>query len=71
MNIQGLENGKIAVEKEWIVDANWKTVYENNRECVHCFKSHPEYITANYDIFFIYDTDGSRILDPRTSPAKL
>ncbi len=29
--------------------ANWKLVWENNRECWHCNVNHPQYVKANYD----------------------
>lgn len=45
----GLERAKIAHSEEYVVRANWKLVWENNRECFHCRLGHPEYITANYD----------------------
>jgi len=31
------------------VRANWKLVWENNRECWHCNVNHPQYVKANYD----------------------
>jgi len=66
-----MNNAKIAVEKTYIIESNWKLVYENNRECLHCHKGHPEYISANYDTSFYYTPDGGRILDPRSSEKKL
>lgn len=33
---------KIAAKKEMFVDANWKVVMENDRECYHCHYNHPE-----------------------------
>jgi len=49
-----LEKAKIAHWRTDIVKANWKLVYENNRECYHCPNAHPEYIRANYDLMFTY-----------------
>ena len=46
---QGLERGKIAATRSYEVRANWKLVWENNRECWHCNVNHPQYIKANYD----------------------
>jgi len=58
------ELGKIAHTINYDVKANWKLVYENNRECYHCSIGHPEYIRANYDTSFVYDAStGSRIVD--------
>ena len=34
---------------DYDVAANWKIVWENNRECYHCNVNHPQYIKANFD----------------------
>ena len=47
---QGLERAKVAHEIDYLVAANWKLVWENNRECWHCHAGHPQYIKANFDI---------------------
>lgn len=47
---QGLARAKVAKIVDYRVNANWKIVWENNRECFHCPTTHPEYIKANYDI---------------------
>lgn len=39
----GLNNAKIAVVHKYDVQANWKLVVENSRECYHCHFGHPEY----------------------------
>ncbi len=41
-----LENLKVAVQDDYIEDANWKLVMENNRECYHCDAGHPELISV-------------------------
>src|SRR5262249_20932841 len=46
---QGLEAAKVAARRTYRVEANWKLVWENNRECWHCHLGHPEYVRANYD----------------------
>jgi Rieske 2Fe-2S family protein len=46
---QGLERGKVAKIMDLDVQANWKLVWENNRECYHCNVNHPQYIKANFD----------------------
>lgn len=46
----GLDRAKVAHTETFLVNANWKLVWENNRECFHCRLGHPEYIRANYDI---------------------
>eukprot|EP01121_Diplochlamys_sp_Union-15-3_P019282 TRINITY_DN7238_c0_g1_i1.p1 TRINITY_DN7238_c0_g1~~TRINITY_DN7238_c0_g1_i1.p1 ORF type:complete len:464 (-),score=56.45 TRINITY_DN7238_c0_g1_i1:52-1407(-) len=66
-------NAKIAYKEDYDIKANWKLVYENNRECYHCPGSHPEYIRTNYDTSFMYaEKDGkiSRVLDETSTKAK-
>jgi Rieske 2Fe-2S family protein len=46
---QGLERAKVAATRQYEVRANWKLVWENNRECWHCDVGHPQYVKANYD----------------------
>src|SRR5213593_1120775 len=46
---QGLERAKVAAVRSYEVRANWKLVWENNRECWHCTVNHPQYVRANYD----------------------
>ena len=46
---QGLQRAKIAKVADYLIPANWKLVWENNRECVHCNVNHPQYIKANFD----------------------
>jgi Rieske 2Fe-2S family protein len=46
---QGLGQAKVAAVRTYSVGANWKLVWENNRECWHCHAGHPEYVLANYD----------------------
>jgi Rieske 2Fe-2S family protein len=46
---QGLQRAKIAKVVDYDVEANWKIVWENNRECYHCNVNHPQYIKANFD----------------------
>jgi Rieske 2Fe-2S family protein len=48
---QGFERAKIAKVVEYDVEANWKLVWENNRECYHCPRCHPQYVKANFDIY--------------------
>ena len=51
---QGFERAKVAKTVDYEVRANWKLVWENNRECYHCNVNHPQYIKANFDH---YNTD--------------
>ena len=53
---QGFLRAKVAKSVEYLVKANWKVVWENNRECFHCNVSHPQYIKANFDHYNADDT---------------
>jgi Rieske 2Fe-2S family protein len=46
---QGLARAKVAATRDYVVRANWKLVWENNRECWHCDVNHPQYVKANFD----------------------
>ena len=48
---QGFERARIAQSFDYEVDANWKLVWENNRECYHCTARHPQYVKSNFDIY--------------------
>jgi Rieske 2Fe-2S family protein len=37
------ENMKVAAQKTYPIDANWKLAIENYQECYHCAPAHPEY----------------------------
>ena len=39
---QGLERARVAHRIDYEVRANWKLVWENNRECWHCHAGHPQ-----------------------------
>jgi glycine betaine monooxygenase A len=54
---QGLERAKVARAIDYDVHANWKLVWENNRECYHCNVNHPQYIKANFDHYNADDTN--------------
>lgn len=53
---QGFRRAKVAKCVDYEVKANWKVVWENNRECYHCNVNHPQYIKANFDHFNADDT---------------
>jgi Rieske 2Fe-2S family protein len=53
---QGFRNAKVAKTIDYQVPANWKLVWENNRECYHCNVNHPQYIKANFDHYNADDT---------------
>jgi Rieske 2Fe-2S family protein len=46
---QGFERAKVAAVRNYEVRANWKLIWENNRECWHCHANHPQYVQANWD----------------------
>jgi Rieske 2Fe-2S family protein len=43
-SVERLHQTKVAFESTIIEQANWKLVWENNRECYHCAANHPELI---------------------------
>jgi len=49
MKHQGLEHAKLAKSVRYTVKANWKLIFENNRECYHCNTAHPQYVAGTYD----------------------
>jgi Rieske 2Fe-2S family protein len=53
---QGFRRAKVAKAVDYLVKANWKLVWENNRECFHCNANHPQYIKANFDHYNVDDT---------------
>ncbi len=53
---QGFNRAKVARVVDYLVQANWKLVWENNRECYHCNLNHPQYIKANFDHYNDDDT---------------
>jgi Rieske 2Fe-2S family protein len=57
---QGLDRARIAHRHDYEVRANWKLVYENNRECWHCHVGHPQYVQANFDA--VPDNERNRAL---------
>ena len=53
---QGFVRAKVAKAVDYLVQANWKLLWENNRECYHCNVNHPQYIKANFDHYNTDDT---------------
>jgi Rieske 2Fe-2S family protein len=47
---QGFADAKLAKSIRYRVKANWKLIFENNRECYHCATVHPEYVAGTYDV---------------------
>jgi Rieske 2Fe-2S family protein len=63
----GLQDGKVAFQVEYEIAANWKLVWENNRECVHCPVGHPQYVKANYDVAPTNDPAFQARIDTRSA----
>ena len=53
---QGFRRAKVAKAVDYLVNSNWKLIWENNRECYHCNVNHPQYIKANFDHYNADDT---------------
>src|SRR2546422_151134 len=53
---QGFTRAKVAKAVDYLVQANWKLLWENNRECYHCNVNHPQYTKANFDHYNADDT---------------
>ncbi|MFI6320482.1 aromatic ring-hydroxylating dioxygenase subunit alpha [Nonomuraea sp. NPDC050556] len=53
--VQGFGAAKVAASVDYEIAANWKLVWENNRECYHCDVNHPQYIKANFDRYDAID----------------
>jgi glycine betaine catabolism A len=66
---QGLSKAKVARAVDYLVKANWKLVWENNRECYHCNANHPQYIRANFDHYNADDTS-PRVLEQMSAAIK-
>jgi Rieske 2Fe-2S family protein len=66
---QGFPRAKVAKAVDYLVKANWKLIWENNRECYHCNVNHPQYIKANFDHYNADDTT-PRIQDQITAAVR-
>lgn len=64
---QGFERARIAHVVDYEVEANWKLVWENNRECLHCITCHPQYAKANFDV--VDETNVSPAMQQRIDAA--
>jgi Rieske 2Fe-2S family protein len=64
MKPHALHRARIAHRIDYVVKANWKLVFENNRECYHCSPNHKEYNLAAYDV-----QRDMALLDPSLQPA--
>jgi Rieske 2Fe-2S family protein len=62
---QSFEHARVAHAIDYEIHADWKIVWENNRECYHCDHNHPQYVRSNFDV-----VEGSDIGDgPRRRAA--
>jgi glycine betaine catabolism A len=61
MRHQGFAEAKLAKSVRYTVRANWKLIFENNRECYHCDHAHPEYIAGTYDTLRFDPANGPEI----------
>jgi Rieske 2Fe-2S family protein len=46
----GLDRAKVCYQQDYTVEANWKLIFENNRECYHCSGGHPQFCQVNFDV---------------------
>ena len=46
LRLHALPSARIAHVKTYDIEANWKLVVENSRECYHCGTGHPQYCQA-------------------------
>jgi Rieske 2Fe-2S family protein len=61
-----LRHAKVAFETTIIEHANWKLVWENNRECYHCAVNHPE-LCRTYPSTPTVVSVGAAVLSPGVS----
>jgi glycine betaine catabolism A len=61
LRAQGIASARVAHAIDYDVAADWKLVWENNRECWHCHAGHPEYIRANFDAAGAGPTGSERV----------
>ncbi len=64
---QGFDRARLAHVVDYEVEANWKLVWENNRECLHCIPCHPQYVKANFDV--VDETNVSPAMQQRIDSA--
>src|SRR5690606_38352480 len=43
LRMHRLDRTKICFSQDYVVNANWNLLFENNRECYHCAVGHPEF----------------------------
>lgn len=66
IRLNHLEEAHICLRNEYTIQANWKVVFENNRECYHCRGGHPEFCLSNFDV----GVNGDRRQDHQFEQAK-
>jgi Rieske 2Fe-2S family protein len=65
-----LDRAKICHVEDYTVRANWKVLFENNRECYHCPVGHPEFCRTNYDLGMPGDRRGSSSYESKLEEQK-
>lgn len=65
----GLNRAKVACQIDYEIHANWKLVWENNRECLHCPVGHPQYVRANFDVAALDDAKVAAAVAERNAQA--
>jgi Rieske 2Fe-2S family protein len=68
MRHQGFADAKVAAARRYTVKANWKLIFENNRECYHCPLAHPEYTRATFDVART-SPSGAKLVERQTALA--
>jgi phenylpropionate dioxygenase-like ring-hydroxylating dioxygenase large terminal subunit len=65
LDLHGVQNAVIVSRRKYPINANWKLVVENFRECLHCVSSHPSYCHV-YEYPNIHEYQGDQACIDRT-----
>ncbi|MEP6695440.1 MAG: aromatic ring-hydroxylating dioxygenase subunit alpha [Pseudonocardiales bacterium] len=63
LRLHEVERTRVAARQHYRVQANWKLLVENNRECYHCRANHPEFCLSNFDVGAAGDVRRSTAFD--------
>ncbi|PZS31143.1 MAG: (Fe-S)-binding protein [Pseudonocardiales bacterium] len=63
LRLHEISHTRVAARQHYRVQANWKLLVENNRECYHCRANHPEFCLSNFDVGVAGDIRHSRAFD--------
>jgi Rieske 2Fe-2S family protein len=63
LRLHEIARTRVAARQHYRVQANWKLLVENNRECYHCRVNHPEFCLSNFDVGVGGDLRHSRAFD--------